>query len=95
MAKKDQPTEHHVVIKLNHNELAMITNILDRFLDQGREVYKSCGVKTKKQEIELNKLHSRLDTIFWENFDEHTVLKKMWGMSLTKAGSNEQQANSN
>ena len=77
------------MVKLNHIELAMITNILDKFLDQSDEVYKFCGIKTKKHRTQLNKLHARLDTIFWENFDEHTALEKMWGTSLTKAGSNE------
>jgi len=89
MAKKDQITEPYVMIKFNHDELAMITNVLDRFLDQNNDVYKSCGIKNKKLETKLNKLHVRLDKTFWKNFDEHTILEKMWDVSLTKAGSNE------
>ena len=85
MDKEDQLVQDFVMIKFDRNELAMVSNILDRFLNQNDEVYKSCGVTTEKLETILNNLHARLDTTYWENFDESTILEKMWGISLDKA----------
>ena len=85
MTKKESITADHVMIKFNQVELAMVTNILDRFLDQNEEVYKSCGIKTEKMERQLSSLYARLDTTFWNNFDEDTILQNMWDISLDKA----------
>lgn len=85
MMKKEKLTEDYVMIKFDHDELGLVCNILDRFLNQKKEVYKSCGVKTKKLETKINNLHARLDTMFWDNFDEATILQNMWGTSLSKA----------
>jgi hypothetical protein len=85
MTKEDSITADHVMIKFNREELNMVTAILDKFLDQNKNVYKSCGIKTKKMERQLSSLHARLDTTFWNNFDEDTILQNMWGISLDKA----------
>jgi len=85
MTKEDSITADHVMIKFNREELFMVTAILDRFLDQNEEVYKSCGIKTKKMERQLSSLYARLDTTFWNNFDEDTILQNMWDISLDKA----------
>lgn len=85
MTKKESITADHVMIKFNPVELAMVTDILDKFLDQDKKVYKSCGIKTEKMERQLSSLCARLDTTFWNNFDEDTVLQNMWDISLDKA----------
>ena len=85
MNKEDSITADYVMIKFNREELFMVITILDKFLDQNQEVYKSCGIKTKKMERQLSGLHARLDTTFWNNFDEDTVLRNMWDISMDKA----------
>lgn len=83
--KEKQSKKKYVMVKLSETELAMITSILEDFFWQGDNIYKSCGINTKKLENQFIKLNARLDAIFWENFDEGAMLEKMWGPSLEKA----------
>jgi hypothetical protein len=83
--KEESLTADCVMIKFNQIELAMLTNILKLFFDQDDEVFKSCGIKTKKMERKLSSLYARLDTTYLENFDEASILKEMWGISMDKA----------
>jgi hypothetical protein len=83
--KKESLTADHVMIKFNEIELAMLTNVLAMFFEQDDKVFKSCGIKTKKMERKLSSLYARLDTTFWKNFDEATILSELWGISMDKA----------
>jgi hypothetical protein len=83
--KEESLTADYVMIKFNEIELAMLTNVLRMFFEQDDEVFKSCGIKTKKMERQLSSLYARLDTTFWKNFDEDSILSEMWGISMDKA----------
>ena len=83
--KEESLTTDCVMIKFNQIELAMLTNVLKLFFDQDDKVFKSCGIKTKKMERKLSSLYARLDTTYLENFDEASILKEMWGISMDKA----------
>ena len=80
--KKHNFVTEWVSIGLTADELAILCNVLNSFLNQSDEVYKAAGIKTKEQEDLANSLHARLDEMFWRECDEHTMLKTIWDTSI-------------
>lgn len=80
--KKHNFVTEWVNIGLTADELAILCNVLNSFLNQGDDVYKAAGIKTKKQVNLANSLHARLDEMFWRECDEETMIKAEWDISF-------------
>ena len=79
MKKDDSLTLESVAIEFNEIELAILTNVLDRFFDQDDEVFKSVGIDTDEMQVIASDLYARLDSTFHNSFNEVHILREMWG----------------
>ena len=79
MKKDDSLTLESVAIEFNAIELAILTNVLDRFFDQNDEVFKSVGIDTDEMQVIASDLYARLDSTFHSSFNEGHILREMWG----------------
>ena len=79
MKKDDSLTLESVAIEFNAIELAILTNVLDRFFDQDDEVFKSVGIDTDEMQVIASYLYARLDSTFHNSFNEGHILREMWG----------------